>query len=101
MRVSVRDYGRGIPLGSLVDAVSMLNTGGKYDTKAFKKSVGLNGVGAKAVNALSSHFIARSVRDGQMREAVFAKGELISDTTQSTEEEMVLIFSLSPITPCF
>lgn len=101
LRVSVRDYGRGIPLGSLVDAVSMLNTGGKYDTKAFKKSVGLNGVGAKAVNALSSHFIARSVRDGQMREAVFAKGELISDTTQSTEEEMVLIFSLSPITPCF
>ena len=87
LRVSVRDYGRGIPLGSLVDAVSMLNTGGKYDTKAFKKSVGLNGVGAKAVNALSSHFIARSVRDGQMREAVFAKGELISDTTQSTEEE--------------
>lgn len=61
----------------------------------------MNGVGAKAVNALSSHFIARSVRDGQMREAVFAKGELISDTTQSTEEEMVLIFSLSPITPCF
>ena len=87
LRVSVRDYGRGIPLGSLVDAVSMLNTGGKYDTKAFKKSVGLNGVGAKAVNALSSHFIARSVRDGQMREAVFAKGELISDITQSTEEE--------------
>lgn len=87
LRVSVRDYGRGIPLGSLVDAVSMLNTGGKYDTKAFKKSVGLNGVGAKAVNALSSHFIARSVRDGQMHEAVFAKGELISDTTQSTEEE--------------
>ena len=87
LRVSVRDYGRGIPLGSLVDAVSMLNTGGKYDTKAFKKSVGLNGVGAKAVNALSSRFIARSVRDGQMREAVFAKGELISDTTQSTEEE--------------
>ena len=75
LRVSVRDYGRGIPLGSLVDAVSMLNTGGKYDTKAFKKSVGLNGVGAKAVNALSSRFIARSVRDGQMREAVFAKGD--------------------------
>ena len=60
LRVSVRDYGRGIPLGSLVDAVSMLNTGGKYDTKAFKKSVGLNGVGAKAVNALSRRFIAWS-----------------------------------------
>lgn len=87
LRVSVRDYGRGIPLGSLVDAVSMLNTGGKYDTKAFKKSVGLNGVGAKAVNALSSRFVARSVRDGQMREAVFEKGNLISDVTGPTDEE--------------
>lgn len=87
LRVSVRDYGRGIPLGSLVDAVSMLNTGGKYDTKAFKKSVGLNGVGAKAVNALSVKFIARSVRDGQMREAVFERGELKSDTTGPTSEE--------------
>ena len=87
LRVSVRDYGRGIPLGSLVDVVSMLNTGGKYDTKAFKKSVGLNGVGAKAVNALSSRFIARSVRDGQMREAIFQKGDLVSDTTQATTEE--------------
>ncbi len=87
LRVSVRDYGRGIPLGSLVDAVSMLNTGGKYDTKAFKKSVGLNGVGAKAVNALSSRFVARSMRDGQMREAVFERGELISDTTEATDEE--------------
>ena len=87
LRVSVRDYGRGIPLGSLVDAVSMLNTGGKYDTKAFKKSVGLNGVGAKAVNALSVRFIARSIRDGEQREAVFERGELVSDVTQSTEEE--------------
>ena len=87
LRVSVRDYGRGIPLGSLVDAVSMLNTGGKYDTKAFKKSVGLNGVGAKAVNALSSRFVARSVRDGQMREAVFERGNLISDKTGATDEE--------------
>ena len=87
LRVSVRDYGRGIPLGSLVDAVSMLNTGGKYDTKAFKKSVGLNGVGAKAVNALSTRFIARSVRDGQMREATFAKGELVNDVTGTTDEE--------------
>lgn len=87
LRVSVRDYGRGIPLGSLVDAVSMLNTGGKYDTKAFKKSVGLNGVGAKAVNALSARFVARSVREGQMREAVFERGNLISDTTGPTEEE--------------
>ncbi len=87
LRVSVRDYGRGIPLGSLVDAVSMLNTGGKYDTKAFKKSVGLNGVGAKAVNALSARFVARSVRDGQMREAIFEKGNLVSDVTKPTDEE--------------
>ena len=87
LRVSVRDYGRGIPLGSLVDAVSMLNTGGKYDTKAFKKSVGLNGVGAKAVNALSSRFVAWSARDGQMRKAVFERGELISDETCATDEE--------------
>ena len=87
LRVSVRDYGRGIPLGSLVDAVSMLNTGGKYDTKAFKKSVGLNGVGAKAVNALSARFVARSVREGQMREAVFERGELLSDETRATDEE--------------
>ena len=65
LRVSVRDYGRGIPLGSLVDAVSMLNTGGKYDTKAFKKSVGLNGVGAKAVNALSSDRCARPSSNGE------------------------------------
>ena len=87
LRVSVRDYGRGIPLGSLVDAVSMLNTGGKYDTKAFKKSVGLNGVGAKAVNALSSRFVAWSARVGQMRKAVFERGELISDETCATDEE--------------
>ena len=87
LRVSVRDYGRGIPLGSLVDAVSMLNTGGKYDTKAFKKSVGLNGVGAKAVNALSRRFVAWSARDGQMRKAVFERGELVSDETCATDEE--------------
>ena len=86
LRVSVRDYGRGIPLGSLVDAMSMLNTGGKYDTKAFKKSVGLNGVGAKAVNALSSRFVARTVRDKVMREAVFEKGDLISDKTEPANE---------------
>ena len=84
--VTIRDYGRGIPLGSLVDAVSMLNTGGKYDTKAFKKSVGLNGVGAKAVNALSERFVARSIREGEMREAIFERGRLISDTTKATDE---------------
>ncbi len=70
-RVSVRDYGRGIPQGKLVEAVSKLNTGGKYDSKAFKKSVGLNGVGIKAVNALSSRFEVRSYRDGKVRAVVF------------------------------
>mgnify|MGYP006322728199 CR=1 FL=1 len=71
LRVSVRDYGRGIPLGMLIEAVRMLNTGAKYDSKAFKKSVGLNGVGVKAVNALSAHFEVRSHRDGEMRKATF------------------------------
>ena len=79
-RVIVRDYGRGIPLGKLVDAVSILNTGGKYDSKAFKKSVGLNGVGTKAVNALSKEFIVESVREGKMRRATFKQGKLVSDT---------------------
>ena len=87
LRVSVRDYGRGIPLGKLVEAVSMLNTGGKYDTKAFKKSVGLNGVGAKAVNALSTRFVAASVRDGVKRTAVFERGNLVSDTQEPTSED--------------
>ena len=87
LRVSVRDYGRGIPQGKMIEAVSMLNTGGKYDSKAFKKSVGLNGVGTKAVNALSSHFEVRSFRDGQVRIAKFEKGQLISDETLPSEEE--------------
>ena len=87
LRVSVRDYGRGIPLGKLVEAVSMLNTGGKYDTKVFKKSVGLNGVGAKAVNALSAHFVTASVRDGVKRTAVFERGNLVSDTQEPTSED--------------
>ena len=87
LRVSIRDYGRGIPLGKLVEAVSMLNTGGKYDSKAFKKSVGLNGVGLKAVNALSTHFEAYSYRDGQVRKTSFDKGLLEKDVTESTEEE--------------
>ncbi len=86
LRVSVRDYGRGIPQGKLIEAVSVLNTGGKYDSKAFKKSVGLNGVGVKAVNALSSRFVVRSYRDGKVREAVFAKGILQSDATSDTDE---------------
>ncbi len=78
--VRVRDYGRGIPLGKMVEAVSLLNTGGKYDTKAFKKSVGLNGVGTKAVNALSMDFTVQSFRDGKTRKAVFHQGHLVSDT---------------------
>ena len=87
LRVSVRDYGRGIPQGPLVEAVSMLNTGGKYDSKAFKKSVGLNGVGLKAVNALSSHFEVKSFRDGKVRTVRFEKGNLTGDETQPTQDE--------------
>lgn len=87
LRVSIRDYGRGIPLGKLVEAVSMLNTGGKYDSKAFQKSVGLNGVGLKAVNALSTRFEVQSFRDGQTRRAVFSKGILQSDVTEATQDD--------------
>ena len=79
-RVRVRDYGRGIPLGKMVEAVSLLNTGGKYDSKAFKKSVGLNGVGTKAVNALSQEFSVQSFREGKMRKVIFKQGHLVSDT---------------------
>ena len=93
LRVSVRDYGRGIPQGKLVEAVSKLNTGGKYDSKAFKKSVGLNGVGINEVNALSSRFEVRSYRDGKVRTAFFEKGTLLSDVTEdSTEESGTYIF---------
>ena len=77
--VRVRDYGRGIPLGKVVDCVSKINTGGKYDSRAFKKSVGLNGVGTKAVNALSTEFVVESVREGQMKRAGFELGELTDD----------------------
>lgn len=93
LRVMVRDYGRGIPQGKLVEAVSVLNTGGKYDSKAFKKSVGLNGVGIKAVNALSSHFTVKSFRDGKVREINFEKGNKIADnTTKTTDETGTFIF---------
>lgn len=85
--VTVRDYGRGIPLGKLVEAASRMNTGGKYDSKVFKKSVGLNGVGIKAVNALSSDFIIRSVRDGQMRQACFAEGNITEQTESVPTDE--------------
>ncbi len=86
-KVVIRDYGRGIPLGKVVDVVSKMNTGGKYDSKAFKKSVGLNGVGTKAVNALSTFFKVRSVRDGQTKIAEFSKGNLIEEfpVSESTE----------------
>lgn len=87
LKVSVRDYGRGIPQGKLIEAVSVLNTGGKYDSKAFKKSVGLNGVGIKAVNALSSYFEVKSYREGKVRHAIFEKGNLISDTTEASSEK--------------
>ena len=87
-RVTVRDYGRGIPLGKVVDVVSQINTGAKYDSQAFKKSVGLNGVGTKAVNALSSYFKVYAVREGEMKIAEFEKGKLIKDhKVQKTTEE--------------
>ena len=86
--VRIRDHGRGIPLGKLVDAVAKMNTGAKYDSKVFKKSVGLNGVGLKAVNALSSEFLIRSFREGQFKQALFSKGDLIEELElQSTTED--------------
>jgi len=85
--VSIRDYGRGIPLGKVVDVVSKINTGGKYDSKAFKKSVGLNGVGTKAVNALSSYFMVYSVREGVKKTAVFERGVLTQDLPNEKTDE--------------
>ena len=85
--VIIRDYGRGIPLGKVVDVVSKMNTGGKYDSKAFKKSVGLNGVGTKAVNALSSHFSVYSVRDGKSKRASFVRGELTEESKLLSSDE--------------
>ncbi len=101
-KVTIRDYGRGIPFGSLVTAVSRLNTGGKYDNKVFQKSIGLNGVGTKAVNALSSHFRIQSVRDGQTKIAVFAEGKLIeeSDIQPSSEENGTMV-EFIPDAKCF
>ena len=91
--VEVRDYGRGIPLGKVVDCVSKINTGGKYDSKAFKKSVGLNGVGTKAVNALSEFFLVSSFREGKAKTAEFCQGNITSDKKigQSKEENGTLI----------
>lgn len=86
-KISIRDYGRGIPQGKMIEAVSQLNTGGKYDSKAFKKSVGMNGVGIKAVNFLSTHFEVHSYRDGMVRKATFERGILVSDRTEPTQDE--------------
>ena len=77
--ISIRDYGRGIPLGKVVECVSKINTGGKYDSQAFKKSVGLNGVGTKAVNALSTEFRVQSFREGKSKKVVFSKGEIVKE----------------------
>src|SRR5690606_11505776 len=86
-RVSVRDYGRGIPLGKVVDVVCKINTGAKYDSGAFQKSVGLNGVGTKAVNALSSYFKVQAFRDGMTKLGEFKKGVLVSDPKPSKTQE--------------
>ena len=96
-RVQVRDYGRGIPLGKVVDVVSKINTGGKYDSKVFQKSVGLNGVGTKAVNALSSHFLVQSVREGQLKAAEFSQGQLTADPApQKTSQRNGTLISFTP-----
>lgn len=95
--VKVRDFGRGIPLGKLIDVASKMNTGAKYDSKVFKKSVGLNGIGIKAVNALSDKFVIQSIRDGKLKEAEFAKGELIRDEDlKSTNETNGVIVTFIP-----
>ena len=95
-KATVRDYGRGIPLGKVVDVVSKMNTGGKYDSKAFKKSVGLNGVGSKAVNALSEYFSVKSVRDGKVKMAEFTQGNITkeypeTDTTEKNGTEITFV----------
>ena len=95
-KVSVRDYGRGIPLGKVVDVVSKMNTGGKYDTRAFKKSVGLNGVGTKAVNALSTYFMVESTRDGQTKTAEFTTGELTLEDQKESSKRRGTLVSFSP-----
>ena len=94
--VSVRDYGRGIPIGKVVDVVSKMNTGGKYDTRAFKKSVGLNGVGTKAVNALSSSFKVSSIRDGKTKSADFEMGVLVNEEMNNSEDKNGTYVEFSP-----
>ncbi|TAF49683.1 MAG: type IIA DNA topoisomerase subunit B, partial [Sphingobacteriia bacterium] len=85
--VTIRDYGRGIPLGKVVDVVSKINTGAKYDSQAFQKSVGLNGVGTKAVNALSASFVVTSYRDGRAKKAEFERGVLVKEHKESATTE--------------
>src|SRR5215213_5635966 len=95
--VTVRDYGRGIPLGKVVDVVSKINTGSKYDSRAFQKSVGLNGVGTKAVNALSNYFKVSSVREGKIKEAEFERGILIKEYKEGrTSEENGTLVTFIP-----
>ena len=94
--VSVRDFGRGIPIGKVVDVVSKMNTGGKYDTRAFKKSVGLNGVGTKAVNALSSNFIVSSTRDGKTKSAEFKLGVLSDEKLEDTQDKNGTLVKFKP-----
>ena len=86
-KVTIRDFGRGIPLGKVVDAVSKMNTGGKYDSKAFKKSVGLNGVGTKAVNALSDYFKVKSIRDGKSKTAEFSRGNILQNHEEIEDKD--------------
>ena len=100
--VHIRDYGRGIPLGKVVDCVSKINTGGKYDSKAFKKSVGLNGVGTKAVNALSNYFKVQAVREGKTKIAEFNKGKILKDhRVKSTKEKNGTLVVFTPDTSIF
>jgi topoisomerase-4 subunit B len=100
--VKVRDFGRGIPLGKVIDCVSKINTGGKYDSRAFQKSVGLNGVGTKAVNALSESFTVESFRDGQAKRADFHQGNLLEDhPLEATEERNGTQITFRPDTSVF
>ncbi|MFN5889305.1 MAG: DNA topoisomerase IV subunit B [Bacteroidota bacterium] len=101
-RVNVRDFGRGIPLGKVIDCVSKINTGGKYDSKAFQKSVGLNGVGTKAVNALSNYFMVQSFREGKSKKAIFEKGFLIDDLPEfETTDQNGTAISFEPDSSIF
>lgn len=95
-KVTIRDYGRGIPLGKLIECVSKINTGAKYDSKVFKKAVGLNGVGAKAVNALSVYFKTQAIRDGETRVVEYEKGSLVTDQTMETDLENGTIVTFIP-----